>query len=134
MTYVLAECFPFMLKGFWPAILAMLVIFAVSVARDNRLYRHRRAVVGAALAFSAVACFATAMLDSSSGNNLLVRDVVAGVFVGILAPLTTAVSLHLLSRIDPLLRVFLSVLFGLAILVVSPLLLLFVHCTSGDCL
>lgn len=69
-------------------------------------------------------------------NNVLGRDVAASVVIAVALPLLAGAIGWQLIRLDahPTFRMLVPLCVGLALLVMSPIAILAVHCTSGDCL
>jgi hypothetical protein len=119
----------------WPAVLAVALI-AVSGARaDGPSSGQWRRMARFAVLFSFVACLVLGYREAViPANNRLTRDVVAFAAIGFLGPAISYVFAFSRGKSPAWLRVTLSLIAGYVPLVMSPLVLLFVHCTSGDCL
>ena len=131
MFQFLISSLPSALVWFWPSLCAVAAI-AIANARPFRL-QHRfsaTAVVFALAASTALALHAAA----DPINNRLGRDTVAFVLIGTLAPTTAGLVAFIARRNSAWLRGIAPLLAGILPLASSPLVLLLVHCTSGDCL
>ena len=117
--------------AFWLIPTAILAVAAAIAPRTNTLPTWRVLVVATAIAASGVS--ATIFSLSLDGSPLF-RDVVAAFIVGLLAPGLTAAFGVVLRSTSAVIRFFGALAAGLVFLCLSPLFLLVVHCTSGDCL
>ena len=123
------------LVEFWPSVVAViLVAVAGSVAGDGRADPWRRIALAGVVAAS-VACLVHALRAAAVPvNNMLTRDVVTMVFIGAFAPTLSYVVTFMWRVRARWLRVSLALIAGLMLLLLSPLVLLAAHCSSGDCL
>ena len=120
---------------FWPALLAIVVVAvigATSVFRDVRSFWFATAGI---VTVTGGVCLAIALREASNPlANRLTRDVVAFALLGAIAPLLVSATSRFFFRRDVWLRTSASLLVGLVPIYLSPLILLAVHCSSGDCL
>ncbi len=131
MIEFIASTAPAALLEFWPVTIAVLVVAAAMAHRPSTLRSSRGLVVIAAIVGSAVGAL---VISLSQDSSPLIRDVVAAVVVALLAPGTAAALGALLGAGPTAARFFGASVAGLLLLCASPLFLLLVHCTSGDCL
>ena len=122
---------PAALIAFWPITTAILVVAAAMAPRSNALPTSRGFVIATAIAASGVGAL---IISLSQDGSPLIRDVVAAVIVALLAPGLTAALGVVLGSAPAAARFFGALAAGLVLLCASPLFLLLVHCTSGDCL
>ena len=116
---------------YWPVTAAILVVAAAMAPRNNAPPPWRGYLVASAIAASGVGA---TIIPLSQDGSPLIRDVVAVFILALLAPgLTVALSVVLRSA-PTVTRFFAAFATGLVFLCASPLFLLVVHCTSGDCL
>ena len=119
--------------AFWPSVLAVIVVAGIGTKDRVPGSRWRLAFVVAAVA--GVMCLAIAMWEATDPiQNLLVRDIAARAIFGAAAPLVAASAVRLVSGGPAWLRGGVGLVSGLAVLGISTVVLLLVHCTSGDCL
>ena len=122
---------PWALAILWPALIGVLAV-AVSTARFPTSVPL---VLAFAVAFALVACLLLALRQASETQvNLLTRDVIALVVIGGHAPCLSFVAARFSRLAEGLLRATVAVVAGLIPILVSPWIVLMVHCTSGDCL
>jgi hypothetical protein len=121
----------------WPSLVAVLAAAGAStVMRGQRKYP----LAALAAALAAGAGFATAWVlraaVSAPTGEALIRDVLGAFVVGAAAPLLALATARLAARRSSASWTpgALAALVGFIWIGVSPLLLLLVHCSSGDCL
>ena len=131
MIEFVASAAPAALMAFWPITAAILVVAAAIVPRSSALRPFRGFVVVAAIVGSAVGAL---IISLSQGGSPLIRDVFAAIIVALLAPGVVAFVGVVLGSAPAVARFFGAVAAGMVLLCASPLFLLLVHCTSGDCL
>jgi len=120
---------------FWPAIISVLLISGISCAAGEPLLKELRLITGIAIIVSGVAGLLTSLYHASDPqHNLLVRDIVAFSLISLAAPVLTDRTARLLVRSITFIRFIVPAFAGLLLLSTSPLILLLVHCSSGDCL
>lgn len=126
----------FALRVFWPSALAVLLVAGASVTAWGR--RPRRLVcLSLALAVVDLAWYVGVLRGhaAESVSTVLARDIVAEVLIGAAAPLLAAGAARVVSpRAAQKWAGVAAALVGIAWVLAGPLLLLVVHCTSGDCL
>ena len=120
---------PAALIAYWPISVAIIVV-AVAVTHHSR-YPAQRFVIGGAMA---VSCIGTLIIALSQSGSPLIRDVLAAFVVALLAPGASAALGMSLSSFSAAARFSGALVAGLLLVCASPLFLLLVHCTSGDCL
>ncbi len=125
------------LDHFWPAIV---LTIALAIAGGTRLVASQRswraiAATAALLAVVAEVPFLRAAMRSPTAN-FLTRDAIAWLLLGAGAILLTALVATKASAAHwrGVERAGASMLAGLFLLAIAPYVLLFVHCTSGDCI
>jgi hypothetical protein len=125
------------LPNFWPSALATVIVACASATTWARKQR-RAAGLAVVLAVAVAASYAWLLHDQIADprSNLLARDVAGWLVVGAATPLLSA-SAGVIVR--PHVRHgwaagTISGLVGAAWVLASPLILLYVHCSSGDCL
>jgi hypothetical protein len=123
------------LVAFWPAVLAILAITTSGARAYDVSSGPWHSIGRLAVLLSGFACLVLALREASIPvYNRLTRDVVAFALIGFVGP-AIAYAFAFARRTFPLwMRMLLSLVAGIVPLVISPLLLLVVHCTSGDCL
>jgi hypothetical protein len=122
---------------FWPA-LASATVLAISGA-TSLVHRHRYwLAISVACATLALFFYAPALMRIAADpiNNILHRDIVAALLIVGLTPLLVGWLVYALSRYgySPVRRAVSAIVFGLLCALAAPWVVLFVHCTSGDCL
>ncbi len=121
----------FALATYWPIVAAVFVVAATTAFRSRAIRIYRYAVIGIALALS---CIGTAVILRAAPDSVLTRDAVATIAVALFAPTASAAVGRLLGTWSAWGRCLASLLAGLLLVCASPLFILIVHCTSGDCL
>lgn len=130
LTFV-ADSVSWALAAFWPSVVAVLAV-GLSSARFSASLRPVFAVAVGACFIAYLALSLHQALDPT--NNRLVRDAVAFVTIGVISP-GAAYGAALLCRPRVAwVRATAPVVLGLIPILASPLALLLVHCSSGDCL
>ena len=86
------------------------------------------------MGLSGAACLLMALLEAQTNSNLLLRDMVAWTLIGALIPALALGAQWLLRDQSQFMGRVGAFLAGGSLLVVSPFVVLLVHCTSGDCL
>ena len=71
---------------------------------------------------------------STPSRNLLMRDVVAQTILATLMPVATSIAVRQTANDPPWARAIAGVMAALVVPAVYPIVLLLVHCSSGDCL
>src|SRR5690349_9309879 len=125
-----------LLHLFWPSALAVFVVACASISTWSRR-PGRMAALSLALAGTLVVPYGWMIfgLATEPHSNILVRDIVGLLILGPAAPLIAASTAALVRRITRGWTVgAAAMLVGMAWVLSSPLLLLAVHCSSGDCL
>jgi hypothetical protein len=123
------------LLALWPAVLAVALIAAIGARADGSSSGRWRGIARLAVLFSLVTCLFLALREAAIPvNNRLTRDIVAFAVIGFVGPAISYVCAFARGEAPTWLRAALSLIAGFVPLVISPLMLLFVHCTSGDCL
>lgn len=131
MWRFLVESATWVLSGFWPAILAVLTIAALSI----RLPAHTRLVFLGVSLLSLSLSLGIALRDADDPfRNILMRDVAAVAVLSLLAPVAAYLAVLLLRGNRGWVRAAAAIAAGMAPIVSSPIVLLLVHCSSGDCL
>jgi len=121
---------------FWPSALAVLVVAYASITTWGRR-PGRMAALSLALAGTLVLPYGWMIygLATEPHSNILHRDIVGVLILGSAAPLIAAATAAIVRRIARGWTVgTAAVLVGMAWVLGSPLVLLAVHCSSGDCL
>lgn len=128
--------FEFAFRVFWPSALAVLVVAGASVTVWAR--RPRRMATLSLVITVAVLAWYVGMLHghaAESASNVLARDIVGELLIGAAAPLLAAGAAGAVpSRTARVWAGVAAALVGIAWVLASPVLLLVIHCTSGDCL
>src|SRR3546814_701658 len=117
------------LAHYWP-ICAVIMVVAVAVTHHTRGPSQRFAIGGAIVA----SCIGTLIIAFSQPSSPLVRDALAAFVVALIAPGASAALGASLRSFSAVTRFTGAMIVGLLLVCVSPLFLLIVHCTSGDCL
>ena len=122
---------------FWPALASVVVLASCGMTSlvNRRLSWLTITVVCVALA---LLLYAPGLLATAASrrHNVLQRDIVASLlFVGA-TPLLVSRLIAALKRrgVSPPSRAFAGLALGLVCVLVTPWAVMFVHCTSGDCL
>ena len=116
------------LELFWPAVVAMIAFSAFRVFRASGQPSLLSRFSLPLIVVSGIACALAGFIGNS---GFLVRDAIATLMFGAFAPAVSAAGLsRLQSKIVPVV----APLAAFMILVVGSVVVLLVHCTSGDCL
>jgi hypothetical protein len=119
----------------WPSVVAVIVVASAAFSTAPSHASRRKLITGVAISLSGLSSLAIALHDAGNPvNNLLTRDIVAIAFLGLTAPAVTALMARFLGHSFAPFRLSVSAIVGFAVISISPVLLLLVHCTSGDCL
>ncbi len=122
---------------FWPVAVASAVVVAASLTSAIR-----RKAIWIPLSLAAAGCslaFVAPVIAAHAANpfrNMLQRDVVAALVLAAGVPLLVSLVAFLMSGrgVALLYRVIVPCVIAVVCIGTSPLYLLFVHCTSGDCI
>jgi hypothetical protein len=125
------------LPSFWPSALAVLIVVCAGASAGAQNQR-RTAVLAAVLAVAVAATYGWLIHDQVADprSNLLVRDVAGRLLVGAAAPLLTVLAAAIVRprAARGWITEAVSTLVGAVWVLTSPLILLYIHCSSGDCL
>jgi hypothetical protein len=126
---------PVVISQLWPTIIMLLFISSLMCITGRSRSERLRWVIGITIAVSGIVGFTTALHYSTNPqHNWLIRDIIAFTIFSIASPALTAITASLLVRAKTVIRFLVSAFVGLLLLLVSPLVILLVHCSSGDCL
>jgi chromate transport protein ChrA len=125
------------LYNFWPSALA--VVIAVCVSASTRIRERRRAaILAVVLAVAVTAVYGWILRDQVTDprSNILGRDVAGRLLIGAAAPLLTVfvAAFARFRGVHVWVAEVISGLVGAVWILVGPLILLYIHCSSGDCL
>jgi hypothetical protein len=122
---------------FWPSAAAALCL-ALLGATGMPARARTWSLVTIGVISAALTLYIPPLLERASDpvHNMLVRDILASVAIASAAPAFGAwVSFSLQSRRGrPVVRALSSLGVSILVLAAAPVVLLFAHCTSGDCL
>ena len=120
---------------FWPAVVAVLLLVASCVRSPSGSAAYTRNFALILIMGSFAVCLALAVVEASDPkHNILIRDIAARAMIGLFIPALAVATLHLFRRSSSTRRALLALVASGILLLTSPLILIFVHCTSGDCL
>ena len=122
---------------FWPSVAAAACLAIVSASGASARPRVWL-LLASSLILVALALYVPSLLGRAAEprNNILARDIVASVTLAAAAPAWAAWAAFVLHSqgFGPIRRALTSLALSLLLLAASPIILLVVHCTSGDCL
>jgi hypothetical protein len=135
MLNALISSVPSALASYWFAVLAIAIVAALTFPSPGTRLARWRLLTGTTVILSGLAALIVVLHEARSPvNNLLTRDVVGFTLIALLAPAISATTAHLLDGSHKAVRFSVSILAGVVLLAFSSIVLLMVHCTSGDCL
>jgi len=121
--------------GGWPVILSSIIIAVLAITvLPCPPRRWWKIVFPVSLGLCLASGIAEAYAIMHPINNILIRDAITVVLLSGASVLLSAVATRALYRFSLLSAVLASLVVSLGITLAMPLLLLLVHCTSGDCL
>ena len=126
---------PYVLSLFWPALVAVLLVGYIMSKNIESRTKKWRFIAGIAIVISGITGLALGLYEASNPkNNRLIQDVISYALISFSAPALAALTANLMARSGAISRFLFSTLAGTLLIFASPVILLLVHCSSGDCL